>query len=78
MHSTSCNKEWFDRECIESKKKYISALNAFNGNKSIDNRHLLFERKRSYKLLMRKKKRVFKTKKSRELCKLRKSKPKQF
>ena len=78
MHSTSCNKEWFDRECVESKKLYILALNSFNGNKSIDNRQLLFERKRSYKLLMRKKKREFKTKKSRELCELRKSKPKQF
>jgi hypothetical protein len=74
MHSTSCNKEWFDREMVESKKLYILALHSFNGNKSIDNRQLLFE----HKLLMHKKKGVFKTKKSRELCELRKSKPKQF
>lgn len=43
MHSTSCKKQWFDRDCIDAKKT-----------------------------------RAFKIKTLRELCQLRKHKPKQF
>ena len=69
---------WFDHDCYIAKKAYSDALNNFNVYKSELNRTVLFDKKRAYKILVKKKKRADKTRKAKELYDLRNKKHKEF
>lgn len=72
------NKEWFDRDCIEAKTLYRQALSNYNIYKSYENRVELCASKKSYKNMVRKKKRAFILNKSKELENLKSKRPKEF
>lgn len=75
-HST--NKDWFDAECINAQRIYKQALNSYNRDKSYESRQALCNLKQRYKSLIRKKKRSFIIKQSRNLETLKKRQPKEF
>jgi len=70
--------EWFDDECITAKNIYHTALFNFNRNKINTNRIELCNAKSSYKILTKKKKRKFEYHKTKQIERLRHSKPKDF
>ncbi|XP_052820056.1 uncharacterized protein LOC128245877 [Mya arenaria] len=69
---------WFDKECYEKKRVYMEAVKRFNALKSDENRQLLFEAKRAYKLLTMNKKRSHTITKMKDIEGLKKKKPKDF
>jgi hypothetical protein len=70
--------KWFDSECAQAKRIYKDALAIFNNNNSTESRLSLCNKKKSYKSLIRKKKRAYKINMADELTRLKNSKPKDF
>ena len=77
---SSCvnNAEWFDRECEQSKLRYLEALRVFNRSHTVLNRQYFCECKSQYKSLIRKKKRRYEMMKLDTLEQLRHSKHRDF
>ncbi|WAR16313.1 hypothetical protein MAR_030907 [Mya arenaria] len=69
---------WFDKECYEKKRVYMEAVKRLYALKSDENRQLLFEAKRAYKLLTMNKKRSHTITKMRNIEGLKKKEPKDF
>ena len=70
--------DWFDEECYTAKQAYFTAIKSFNNCKTDDNRINMFNKKASYKRLVKQKKRSFEGNKIREIERLRHSKPREF
>ena len=77
--SYASSAEWFDLECSQAKERYLEALRVFqNLNTNLNKEHLC-ECKLTYmKLIYKKKKKSFESKKLTEIENLRHCKPKQF
>lgn len=69
---------WYDKECVDHKILYKRALHNYNSNQSEINRIELCKQRKTYKYIVRKKKRAYKLKEGRKLSELRKSKPREF
>ena len=69
---------WFDAECRNAKYLYKEALRTFNNSRTDENRIILHERKKAFKTLTRRKRRLFLNKKTQEIMNLRHTKPKEF
>ena len=76
--SISESAEWFDNECMHYRTVYLESLKIFNRFKTTVNREIFCKRKKEYKDLCRKKKRMCETKKLKQIENLRKSRPKEF
>jgi hypothetical protein len=72
------SKQWFDTECRVAKGVYKDALRQFNNERTDRNRVVLCEHKKSYKSIVRKKRRQYMVKKRDEILNLRHSNPRQF
>ena len=70
--------DWFDEECHTAKQAYFSAIKSFNSCKTDDNRINMFNKKASYKRLVKQKKRGFEGNKIREIERLRHAKRREF
>ena len=51
--------DWFDEECYTAKQAYFTVIKSFNNCKTDDNRINMFNKKASYKRLVKQKKRSF-------------------
>ena len=65
--SISESAEWFDNECMHYRTVYLESLKIFNRFKTTDNREIFCKRKKEYKDLCRKKKRMCETKKLKQI-----------
>lgn len=69
---------WFDDECREAKQLYKSALHSYNLCRTFENGNFLCEKRKLYKALVKKKKRVHYRKKFKSIENLRHKKPQDF
>lgn len=51
--------KWFDEDCRQKKLAYSDAPNAYNTDKSNENRHNLCDKKKVYKNAIRRKRRRY-------------------
>ena len=70
--------DWFDKTCYNAKKKFNAAKNLFNRHKTNENRAHFVETRTEYNSIKRKAKFKNKRIKGANICKLAKTKPKEF
>ena len=78
FNSITKENQWFNEDCKNSRKAYLTALNQFNCNPSNENRILLMHRKAKYKKLVVKTKRIYFNNKCIEIKALQRQSPKLF
>ena len=70
--------DFFDKDCVKARNKYLDALENFNRSKCNPSREYLHVCKQEYKTVVKRKKHNCKIKKLLEIEKLKNSKPKEF
>ena len=72
------NAEWFDRECLEAKRRYLESVDLFKHHSSFENRENLCHLKKKYKTLIKQKKKNYVRSKVIEIEGLKSCRPKEF
>ncbi|XP_060585357.1 uncharacterized protein LOC132741248 [Ruditapes philippinarum] len=70
--------QWFDNECHNKKLEYLEALQLFNCTKTDENRNYFNLKKREYKTVLKRKKKIYTKLKMSEIENLRGKNPKAF
>ena len=72
------NAGWFDRECLEVKRRYLESVDLFKHHSSFENRENLCHLKKKYKTLIKQKKKNYVRSKVIEIEGLKPCRPKEF
>jgi hypothetical protein len=72
------SQKWFNKECIDTRKEYTSALHTYHNTLREVDMHVMFEKKRLYRRCVRKSRLSYKQRLSREMSEMKCKNPREF